>query len=420
MSQRDAILFVNTRRTTLEAQPCFFAANSLGFDVVLLADHPIPLVPGLAADTVITDTYDHDAALAAAKAVAARRSVVGVLTWGDRDVETVAHIAQGLGLPGNSTEAAAAARNKYQARELLKDTAPHLIPRFHRVRSSADLASAVKEVGFPAILKPTGASSSKGIFQVDDQATLTAAFNRLMEFTQKATDPIFRYYPQELLLEEQLGGTEHSVEGIVVDGRVPVASVTDKWTLSPFYLEYLQIHPSQLDPSTLAQVELMASEVVRALGLKSGAIHLEFRHLPDGALKVLEMNARTGGNFITSHLIPLSWGYDFLGEVIRVSAGAREAQPMPGANKSFAGSIQIISRQAGRFVGFGDLGGALATPGIEHFTYEISPGTEVKQPPDDFVTPILGSFIGRATDPHELRDLLHRAAEKALPTVEAI
>ncbi|HKR48897.1 MAG TPA: ATP-grasp domain-containing protein [Pseudonocardiaceae bacterium] len=418
MAQRDAVIFVNTRRTTLEAQACFFAANRIGLDVVLLADKPIPLPPGVAAEVVLADTYDGPAALVAAREVARRRPVAGVVTWGDRDVETVAYLAEGLGLPGNSPAAAAAARNKHTARTLLEKAAPHAIPRFYHVRSPADLAPAAEHVGFPAILKPTGASSSKGIFEVDDAGQLSVAFDRLMHFTRAGVDPIFQYYPQDLILEERLDGTEHSIEGIVVDGRVVSAGVTDKWTAAPFYLEYLQIHPSALPPAALDRACVIADEVVGALGLDCGAIHLEFRHLPDGAVKILEMNARTGGNFITSHLIPLSREYDFLGETLRVTTGAADPRPMPDPTGVVAGSIQVITKETGRFAGFADLGAALTVPGIEHFTYEIPPGTEVRQPPDEFITPILATFIGRALDQPNLIRLLEEAADACWPLVE--
>lgn len=419
MAQRDAVIFVNTRRTTLEAQACFFAASRVGLDVVLLADKPVSLPPGVAAEVMLVDTYDGSATLAAAREVAHRRPVVGVVTWGDRDVETVACLAEGLGLPGNSPVAAAAARNKHTARTLLEQAAPHVIPRFHHVRSRPDVAPAVEHVGFPAILKPSGASSSKGIFEVRDAEQLSAAFDRLMDYTQAEIDPIFRYYPQDLILEECLGGTEHSVEGIVVDGRVVCTGVTDKWTMAPFYLEYLQVYPSALPPAALDRARAVTDDVVSALGLNRGAVHLELRHLADGTMKVLEMNARTGGNFITSHLIPLSQGYDFLGETLRVMIGANDPRPMPDPNGVVAGSIQLITKETGRFVGFHDLGAALAVPGIEHFTYEIPPGTEVRQPPEEFIAPILATFIGRALDQPNLIRLLREATTVCQPLIEA-
>lgn len=420
MTPRDAVIFVNTRRTTLEAQACFFAASRLGLDVVLLSDSPVALAENAAAEVVRVDTYDAAATLAAARDVARRRSVAGVVAWADRDIETVATVAEGLGLPGHSPTAAAAARNKHTARVMLDKTCPWLIPRFHPVQSVAALAPASNQVGFPAILKPAGASSSKGIFEVHDAGELSAAFDRLMDYTRAEIDPIFRFYPRELILEERLGGSEHSLQGIVVDGRVVRAGVTDKWVTNPFCLEYLQVYPSQSAPALLDRAHAAADEVVSALGLERGAIAMDFRCLPDGTVKVVELNARAGGNFIASHLIPLSQGYDFLGETLRVLTGADEPRPMPAPTGVVAGSIQVITENTGRFVGFADLGAALAVPGIEHFTYEIPPGTRVRQPPDDFVEPVLGTFIGRAFDHPGLIRLLRRAADASGPVIETL
>lgn len=417
MTQRDAVIFVNTRRTALEVQICFYAAARLGLDVVLLADAPIALAPGLVDEVVIVDTYDRVATVAAARAVALRRSVTGVVTWGDRDVENVASIAEDLGLPGHPPAAAAAARNKHIARVLLEKAAPYLVPRFHHIRDAADLGPAMDQVGFPAILKPAGASGSKGIFRVEDASQLSVAFDRLMEFTRPEQDPIFRYYPQELILEERLGGSEHSVQGIVVDGRVICWGVTDKWVTTPFCLQYLQVYPSALPVATLDRVLTAANDAITALGLDRGAIAMDLRCLPDGSVKVIEVNARCGGNFIASHLIPLSQGYDILGAALQVATGA-DPEPMPAATGVVAGSIQVITKQEGWFTGFDSLGTALAVPGVDHFTYEIPPGTEVRQPPDDFVTPILATFIGRALDQQALTRLLRDVAERCHPVIQ--
>ena len=409
------VLFVNTRPTALEACPCFYAARQLGLDVVLLTDRPTA-VADAADEVLVVDTFDLAAVAARARTVADRRPVVGAVTWADRDVESVARIADLLGLPGHPPAAAGTARNKGRLRAVLAARTPDLVPAFHVVRSVADLAAAAARVPMPAILKPTGASGSKGIFAVEDDESLRAAYARLMDFTRPDQDPIFRYYPGELVLEERIFGTEHSVEGIVQGGEPRFGVVTDKWVRAPYFLEHLQVQPTRLAADAERRVLDAATRAVRAVGLRDGAFHLELKVTQDGRPVVLELNARTGGGYITTHMVPLTTGYDFCREVLRVACGLG---PVPPAPRPFcaAGSVQIITGDEGEFAGFRNLGQVLDTPGVLHFTYELPPGSRVVQPPLNFTSPVLASFVARGVTPESVEKVLRHLDDTIEPVL---
>jgi biotin carboxylase len=411
-----AVLFINTRFTLLESHPYFFAARRAGLDVVLLADRPIGDFSTLAAETVIVDTYDADATVAAARAVAARRTVAGVVTWSDRDVEVTAQVAAALHLPGHPPAAAATVRNKGRLREVLRASHPDLAPAFRVIRNEADIEPALGSVPLPAILKPTGASGSKGIFMIRDAGSMRDAFGDLMEFTRPEVDSIFRYYPGELILEEFLDGSEHSVEGIVQDGSIRSLVITDKWVREPFFLEYMQIQPSRLPAAAQEQVRDAAARTVAAAGLTDGAFHLELKVTGNGRPAVLELNGRTGGGFITSHMAGLTTGYDFLGQVLRAACRTGGVDGIPEAFCA-AGSLQVITEAEGTFHGFANLGDVLSIPGVLHFTYELRPGSQVKQPPATFTTPVLASFIARGATPGEVERILLEVNDLVEPVI---
>jgi biotin carboxylase len=392
------VVFINTRFTVLETNPCFYAARQSGLDVVLLTDEPADEFTSLAAEIVTVDTFDIEAAIAAALDVASRRDVRGVVAWTDRDVEVTAKVAQALKVPGNPPVAAATVRNKGRLRRALSERYPGLTPAFYVIRNEEDLEPALSTVPLPAILKPTGASGSKGIYIVHDDATLRTAFDELMNFARPEVDPIFRYYPGELVLEEFLTGTEHSVEGIVQNSVVRSATITDKWVRAPFFMEYLQIQPTRLDPDICGLLGEAATRTVTTAGLTDGAFHLELKVTGDGRPVVVEMNGRTGGGYITSHLVELSTGYDFLRQVLRAACADGEVDAIPAAFCA-AGSLQVITDLGGTFCGFSNLGEVLSIPGVLHFAYELAPGSEVRQPPATFRTPILASIIARAATP---------------------
>ena len=58
-----------------------------------------------------------------------------------------------------------------------------------------------------------------------------------------------------------------------------------------------------------------------ALHIRYGASHSELKISENGNIKVIEIGARMGGDFIGSDLVRLSTGYDFLQGVVEVAIG---------------------------------------------------------------------------------------------------
>ena len=319
MGSKRALLIVNLRRAPQEARLSLLAAHRLGYDVVLLADQATATARELAAAVEFVDTYDLDQALAAARSLASRFPICGVVTWADRDVELVAHIGEALDLPAPTPQAARRARNKYEMKQALAHV-DGLVPRHARITTADELERALPEIGFPAVLKPTGASGSKGIFELHGPEDVDPAFKKLQEIARPEYDSIFRHFGSELILEEFVGGPEVSVEGWVCEGRVTVVGITDKWTTDPWHLELQHIHPSALPEATQQEIRAKSELVVRTLGLDYCPFHLEGKVTPDG-FRLGEIAARIGGDYIDSHLVPLSQGVDFYAQVLRVAAG---------------------------------------------------------------------------------------------------
>ncbi|MEW2490788.1 ATP-grasp domain-containing protein [Streptomyces sp. NPDC048411] len=409
-----AILFVNTRRSPLEVNATALAAHRLGLDVVVLADRPTAFASELIAETRIVDTFDTSAAHEAALDLAHRHDIRGVITWGDRDVEFIAALAAELGLPGLPPEAARTVRNKYLTREALATAGrPDLMPAYARVPDRAALHSAASKIGFPAVLKPTSASGSRGIHRVEAEPELTPAYELLSAFTRPERDPIFRARPGELIYEEFLGGTEHSVEGFVIDDQPHIVGITDKWVSPDYSIEYLQIHPSALPAQDQDALHELTRETIRATGMRDCAFHLECRLQPDGTAKLLEVAGRIGGGYITSHLIPLATGVDFYAAAIAVATGTvPDLEPTTACH---AGSRQLLSPQSGVFAGFAGLNAVLELPGVEHVTLDQAMGTQVALPPADYMSCVLGTVIARRGTHAAAQGVLEQAATLADP-----
>lgn len=60
----------------------------------------------------------------------------------------------------------------------------------------------------------------------------------------------------------------------------------------------------------------------KAIGIQNGPSHTEIKVIRDG-LKIVELGARLGGDFITTHLAPLSTGINMVECSIRIDLGER-------------------------------------------------------------------------------------------------
>jgi biotin carboxylase len=406
---RPAILFVNLRRTPAEGRAALLAARSLGYTVSLLADKVPAYAKDLIADVELVDTYDRQQALAGAQALARRAALRGVITWADRDVELVAQLGQALDLPAPDPESAQKARNKYLMRQGLASR-PELIPRHRRVSSWEELEAASAEIGYPAVLKPTGASGSKGIFEIASAADLRPAFEQLQRIARPESDAIFRHYGAELILEEYLAGPEFSVEGWVSHGEVHVAGITDKLTSESFHLEYQHMHPTRFSPAEQREIEAKTALVVQTLGLNHCVFHLEGK-LCAGSFKLIEIAARIGGDYITSHLLPLSSGVSFYEQALRVVTGER---PAPEARPQvYAGVRFVLADEPGRLARVDDLDQVLALPAVEHVFMELGRGAQIQLPPHNFSSQRVLAVIARHADYAVVAETLEQATTLA-------
>jgi biotin carboxylase len=407
-----SVLFVNLRGVPAEDRSALVAARRLGYAVDLVAPSLPAHATGLVREFRAVDTDDPEQGLCAARALADRTAPSGVLTWGDRGVELVALIAADLGLPALSPRAAHRARHKPSMRDAA-GRVPGLVGRHMAVRGRADLGPAVREVGFPAVLKPAAAAGSMGIFEVRDRDQAEAAFDLLSGWLREAPRAWRGACEHgELILDEFLEGPEFSVEGWVHGGTVTIAGITDKCTTDPFHLEYQHVHPSgrsQADQNVLREG---TERVVRALELDHCAFHLECKLTPRG-FRLIEVAGRPAGDFIASHLIPLSTGIDFHGNCIRVACGR---PPVVAAVDSlFAGVRFLLADLEGVFQGLDGLAEVLQLGSVEHVFIEVPVGTTVRLPPSDYDTQRVAAVLTRGPDHGAVLDTLATAARHCLP-----
>jgi biotin carboxylase len=224
----------------------------------------------------------------------------------DMAVPTICYVAEKLKLISNSSQTALIATNKSLMREAIL-LAGCNSPKFIVLERESNI---LINFNFPVIVKPVDRSGSRGVFKIEKQTDLEKAVENAIEesFSKKA------------IIEEFIDGQEVSVETVSWEGKHYILAITDKTTTgSPNFVELAHHQPSSLPEKIQSRIKEQTVLALNALEIQNGASHSEFKINEKGKVYVIEVGARMGGDFIGSHLVELSTGYDFLKSVINVS-----------------------------------------------------------------------------------------------------
>lgn len=227
----------------------------------------------------------------------------------DVAVITVNYIADKMGLIANPVEYTDITTNKYMMRQALSSNGVPC-PLF-KVVANRKIPD-IRDMTFPLIVKPTDRSGSRGVKKILKESELSSAIYRAAEESFK----------NEVIIEEYVEGREISVESISFDGQHHILQITDKVTSgAPYFVELEHHQPAILADTVKERTEAIVLKALDALHIRNGASHSELKITPEGNIKVIEIGARMGGDFIGSDLVRLSTGYDFVKGVVEVALG---------------------------------------------------------------------------------------------------
>ncbi|MEU6331563.1 ATP-grasp domain-containing protein [Streptomyces sp. NPDC047049] len=276
-------------------------------------------------DCEAADLTDPIALGAAAEALAARWNIAGVVTFDEYHVLAAARLAERFGLPGNSPDAALAARDKALSRQRFAAAGvPSAASTW--VHSMEAAASAAERVGYPVVLKPTSHAGSIGVTRVDSVGDLPRGWDIAAAAASQGPED------QGVLLEEYLDGPEISVETVTRRGLTTAVALTRKSVgFAPYFLE--TAHSVTAGDPLLELVAPLAARALDAVGITDGVSHVEMRFTADGP-HVIEVNARLGGDRIGA-LTRLATGVDLPRAAAAIAAG-REPDLRPTERRSAA------------------------------------------------------------------------------------
>ena len=377
-------------------------ARALGLVPVMLARNPdrYPYVRQDEIASRVVDTTDVQALLTACAGLGGQ--VAGAVSSSEYFIERAARVAQALGLPHPDPGAIACCRDKHAQRARLRQGGlPG--PAFQAAASTGAAVAAARQIGLPVVVKPVAGSGSVGVRLCADLTEVAAAASHVLD-----SDPAALGLPHQasVLVEQVLDGPEYSAE--VVGGQL--VGLARKWLgPRPYFVETGHDFPAPLTPAEQALIGGAAMAGLDAVGLNSGAAHVELRHTPAGPA-IVEINPRLAGGMIP-RVVQEATGIDMIHQVVAQAAGVAD-QPAP--SRSGAASIRFLTATAaGRLEAVTGLEAARQLPGVVEVgvTREIGTPVEVRHA----FTDRIGYVIAAAADGPEAA----RAAEAGLAALHA-
>ena len=250
--------------------------------------------------------------------VCRKEKVDGIISFSlESALPTVVYVAQKLGLVSNSEESIELTQSKFAQRQAL-EKAGIPVPKYFLVETADDLAKV--QCRFPVIVKPVDSGGSQGICKVEKVQDLAEAYHYAISYSRTS----------KAIIEEYIDGREFSVEFISHQGKHYFLQITDKVTSgAPRFVEMQHHQPADIPASVWDRIKTMVEDALTALKIENSASHTEIKWNSNDELFIIETGARMGGDYISSDLVRLSTGYDFVEGAIKLAVGKFEEPVFP-------------------------------------------------------------------------------------------
>jgi biotin carboxylase len=297
-----------------------------------------------------------------------------VLSFSHHFCVVAARSAAELRTNGFDAPALELAADKRSIRDALAGSASAL--RYWTISPQEDLAGSAAQINLPAVVKPTGETSSTNVALV---ANLDDLYRAIAEI--RGTRRNRKGFAQNgaVLVEQYANGPEFSVETMTWGGATTIYGVTIKTPLATHpFIEQADSFPCN-DRAVVVALEAAAADVIARLPGFSGPAHLEMRLTSSGP-KLIEINARQPGGFLPA-LVHWTTGRDIFLDTVCGLVGVEAPISEPVARA--ATWWQIYPPRAGRVVRCHIPESVRHAAGVMHADLTASPGDVVHIPRDN-------------------------------------
>lgn len=298
------VLFIDGNRQVFNAMN---TAIEMGSDVSFIyqLEHPmIPnctesepaqaILPRLHKCISVQSTADPEEVASITQSINASLRVDAIICMYDFAMLPAAAAARALGLHFEEVEVLEAILNKGKMRKLL-DHSNVRNAKSRSVSTFEEIAKAADDIGYPVFIKPTKSTTSIGAVSVFHPEDLREAYQFLRRSIMEASIPALRENLNFVTVEERLDGRMFTVELALSADRKQVFMITEIYRSE--ISETAQIGmstPAAISENTWKLIENYVIDVVHALGIRFGILHVEIILRHDGPV-VIEINPRMMG-----------------------------------------------------------------------------------------------------------------------------
>lgn len=298
--------------------------------------------------------------IAVAAAVHARVPFTRVGTFGERDQDRAAVVAEALGLHCHTPRTIAYVHNKLAMRHRLAEVGVEVTPAA-MVADAIALRAFISEYGTPCVVKPVQGAGSFGVSVVRQPDDIAAAFERACRDFDVIPD-------KGVLVERFHEGPQFSVEAFSEHGEHEILVVTGKYSEPVGFVEIGHVMPADIDARQAEEIHAHVREVLDALGISFGVTHTEIVLTTDGP-RVIETHVRPAGDEIP-YLVKNVTGVDIVDCVVRQTLGVpvldeiRETLAAPSADRLAEAIWFAVPAARGTLIAVEGLEEVSASPGV--------------------------------------------------------
>lgn len=198
-----------------------------------------------------------------------------------------------LRIPGMTPEHVVDFRDKERMKQRVA-AAGVRVPYAFRACSNEEVRHAAEQVGYPLIIKPIAGAGSADTYRIDSAQELEQIL------------PSLRHVP-EVSCEEFISGREFTFDALCLEGEPLLISVTE-YLPPPLQMRTHEwISPVQITLRDLSQPHLapglhMGHQVLKAMQMQTGFVHMEWFLTPGGEAVFGEIACRPGGAYLMDQI----------------------------------------------------------------------------------------------------------------------
>lgn len=288
--------------------PLIRRAREMGLYTIAVS-RPGPY-PGFscADESWMLDTTDAEAILKKASG----EGIDGACTAGtDVAVRTIGILNEALGLAGITAKTARILTDKALMKEAFRGGVSST--PFRIICRDGEIPEAVRELGFPLMVKACDASGSRGVIRAEEEGEVLPAVRKAWQATSA----------DHILMEKAAPGTEIGLDGYILNGRAVLSLPHTKYVGHAGAVTVPLGHgfPFHGTPALAGALTRQLEAIAAVSGLENGPVNCDIMVNGD-EVSVIEAGGRSGATGIPE-LIRMHTGIDYYEQIIRGALGER-------------------------------------------------------------------------------------------------